>query len=101
MLIRDGCLVGIVDWEFSGVYPLSELLGAIQLIQVSPPGRSEGTEKEEDEWDRRYRKDLEKIVRQRGRTEENINTLLGGGRQEFQRVRSVMFSDGDGAGGND
>lgn len=27
MLVRDGCLVGIVDWEFSGVY-LSILLAS-------------------------------------------------------------------------
>lgn len=71
MLVRDGSLVGIVDWEFSGVYPLSEMLGAIQLIQVSPSGRREGIEEEEEEWDSRYRQDLEKIVRQRGWTEED------------------------------
>lgn len=100
MLVHDGSLVGVVDWEFSGVYPLSELLGAIQLIQVSPPCRSEGTEEEEAKWDGRYRQDLGKIVRQRGWTEENIETLLGGGWPAFQKVRTVMFPD-DGAGGDD
>ena len=77
-LVRDGCLVGIGDWEFSRVYPLAELLGAIQLIQVSPPGRSEVTEREVEEWDRRYRQNIEKIVRQRGWTKENTKALLTG-----------------------
>ncbi|RJE20393.1 Phosphotransferase enzyme family [Aspergillus sclerotialis] len=94
MLVRDGYLVGIVDWEFSGVYPLSELLGAIQLIQVSSPYRSESTEEEEEEWDRRYRQDLEKIVRQRGWSEGNIKALLEGGLPDFQKARTVMFPDG-------
>ncbi|KAK2809434.1 hypothetical protein FQN50_003893 [Emmonsiellopsis sp. PD_5] len=93
MLARDGRLVGVVDWEFSGVYPLSELLGASQPIQVSESGRDGATEAEEDEWDRRYRQELEKIVRQRGWTEENIKTLLGGGWSALQRVSTVMFPD--------
>ena len=101
MLVRDGCLVGIVDWEFSGVYPLSELLGAIQLVQVSSPYRSEGTEEEEEEWGRRYRQDLEKIIRQRGWSEGNIRALLGGGLSDFQKARAVMFPDGDSGGGDD
>lgn len=100
MLVRDGCLVGIVDWEFSGVYPLSELFGVIQLIHVSQSGRSEGTEEEEDEWDGRYRQGLEKIVRQRRWTEEIPKTLLGGGWPGFQKARTAMFRDSDGTDGD-
>ncbi|KAK2777036.1 hypothetical protein FQN53_002428 [Emmonsiellopsis sp. PD_33] len=93
MLARDGRLVGVVDWEFSGVYPLSQLLGPIQPIEISKSGRDGATEAEEDEWHRRYRQELEKIVRQRGWSEENIKILLGDGWPVFKRVRTVMFPD--------
>jgi 5-methylthioribose kinase len=103
MLVRDGRLVGIVDWEFSGVYPLSEILGAIQYIQVSESGRNEATEEEEDEWDGRYRQELEKVVRQRGWTEENIKILLKTDWRAFQKVRTIMLpdEDDDGDGGEE
>jgi 5-methylthioribose kinase len=101
MLVCDGHLVGIVDWEFSGIYPLSGLLGAIQPIQVSFPGRNEATEEEEEEWDRRYRHEVEKVVRQRGWTGENIKILLGDGWPALQRVRTAMFPDDDSDRGED
>ncbi|RMZ85038.1 hypothetical protein DV738_g237, partial [Chaetothyriales sp. CBS 135597] len=62
MLVRDGHLVGILDWEFSGVYPLSELLCAAQIIQVSSPGRDEHTEEEETEWEERYFKEADRLL---------------------------------------
>lgn len=93
MLVRDGQLAAIVDWEFSGVYPLSELLGAISLVQISPPGRNETTEDEENRWCKQYFQYLEKVIRQRGWTEQNINALLGDGWPVLQKARSVMFPD--------
>lgn len=53
MLVRDGHLVGVFDWEISGVYPLSELLGVAVILQISGPrryGNEEWAEQEEVEW---------------------------------------------------
>ncbi|KAG5299708.1 hypothetical protein I7I50_06812 [Histoplasma capsulatum G186AR] len=65
------------------------------MIQVSPPGRSEGPEEEEEEWDRQYHQDLEKIFQQRGWTKVNIKTLLGGSWLAFQEnipwTRATLF----------
>ncbi|PGH14801.1 hypothetical protein AJ79_02817 [Helicocarpus griseus UAMH5409] len=72
MLVRDGQLVGIMDWEFSV---------------------SEVTEEEEEKWNRRYHQDLEKLMRQKGWSEENIRTALGDGWPAFQKTRTVMFPE--------
>ena len=46
MLVRDGHLIGVMDWEFSGVYPLSELLGVAVILQISGPRRYENVLRE-------------------------------------------------------
>ncbi|RMD44165.1 hypothetical protein DV735_g957, partial [Chaetothyriales sp. CBS 134920] len=56
MLVRDGHLVAILDWEFSSVYPLSELLGAASIIQGSSPGRDEQT-MSKMEWEELYHRE--------------------------------------------
>ena len=69
MLVRDGHLVGVLDWEFSGVYPLSELLGVAVILQISGPrryGNEEWAEQEEVEWKGYYLGEVEHVARQRG-----------------------------------
>lgn len=66
MLLRDGHLVGVVDWEFSGVYPLSELLGIAVILQISGPrryGNEEWAEQEELEWKVYYLGEVEHVAR--------------------------------------
>ena len=94
MIVRDGHIVGILDWEFSGIYLLSELMGSIAILQISAPHRDELTEEEELRWEERYRHDVGVVVRERGWKHENIKALMCGGRPVLQKARSIMFPKG-------
>lgn len=94
MLVRDGYLVGSLDWEFLGVYPLSELLGVAGILQISRPRRYENgewAEQEEIKWQDYYLGEVQCVARQRGWTEQDIATVIGGGHCILQKARSVMF----------
>jgi hypothetical protein len=93
MLVRDGKVVGVLDWEFSGVYPLSQLLLPAQILQISMPlsDRDDQTESEEDRWDERYRRMVGEIVKERGWAEKDVQTLLSGGHVELKVARNIMF----------
>lgn len=93
ILVRDGHIVGILDWEFSGVYPLSELLGPILILQVSSPGRDNLTEEEEVKWHERYLQEVESVVLKRGWSNPSISALMGDGHQVLQKARSIMFPE--------
>lgn len=94
ILVRDGHLVGVVDWEFSGTYPLSELLGAIAILQISGPvERDDMMEEEEDRWHARYLVEVERAVRKRAWSDKNIATLIGSRHLILQKARSVMFPE--------
>ena len=100
LLVREGHLVGVIDWEFSGVYPLSELLGPISIVQVSEVYRGETTEdendpweEEEDTWHQQYRAEVERVVRERGWKEEDIKTVMGEGHRVLQTARFIMFPE--------
>ena len=104
MLVRDGHLAGVVDWEFSGTYPLSELLGSIAILQISglrePAERvddaervkwdNESIEQEEDRWHSHYLDAVDRVVRQRGWRDEHVRALRGGGHRVLHQARSVM-----------
>lgn len=91
MLVRDGHLVGVLDWEFSGVYPLSELLGAVSILQISGAHRDDWTAQEEMKWQDRYLDEVERVIRQRGWKEQDIAMVLGNGHQILHKARSIMF----------
>lgn len=93
MLIRDGEIVGVLDWEFSGMYPLSQLLLPAQILQISMPlsDRNDQTELEEDQWDERFRRTVGEIVKERGWAEKDVQTLLSGGHVELKVARKIMF----------
>jgi hypothetical protein len=93
LLVRDGHLVGVLDWDFSGVYPLSELLGKISILQVSESCCDEITEEEEDTQRQRYRAEVERVTRKRGWREENVKTVMGKGHRVLQTTRSIMFPE--------
>ncbi|KAI9656749.1 MAG: hypothetical protein M1821_003388 [Bathelium mastoideum] len=93
ILVRDGHLAGILDWEFSGAYPLSELLGPIAVFQISLPGEDRYPEEEELRWEARYRHDVEAVVRQRGWTSDDIMVIMGNRHPILEKARRVMFPD--------
>ncbi|KAI9717594.1 MAG: hypothetical protein M1828_007155 [Chrysothrix sp. TS-e1954] len=91
MLVRDGHLVGVIDWEFSGTYPLSELVpGPMKVLQISGESRHESTKIEEDKWHEQYRRDVERVVRQRGWKDVDIAILMGDGHEVLHRARHIM-----------
>ena len=94
MLVQDGHLVGVFDWEISGVYPLSELLGVAVILQISGPhryGNEEWAEQEEVEWKGYYLGEVEHVARQRGWAGKDSTMVMGGGHHIMQKARSVMF----------
>lgn len=91
ILIRDGHVVGILDWEFSGIYPLSELLGEIDILQISLPSRDDLSEEEEMKWHERYREDVEDVARQRGWSDQDVSTMMSDGHRVLRIARSIMF----------
>lgn len=95
MLAHEGHLVGVVDWEFSGTYPLSELVGPIAILQISglAEQRDNMTEEEEDRWHTRYLEELERIIKERRWKDEDIATLMGGGHYMLHKARSIMFPE--------
>lgn len=95
MLAHEGRLVGVVDWEFSGTYPLSELVGAIAILQISglPNERDGMTEQEEDRWHARYLEELQLLIKERGWKDEDVTALMGGGHRMLQKARSIMFPE--------
>ncbi|GIZ44418.1 hypothetical protein CKM354_000761600 [Cercospora kikuchii] len=99
MLVRDGELVGLLDWDFAGAYPLSQLLGKGQILQISMPyeERTDETEIEEDKWHERYRAAVAEEVRRRGWSQNNIDTLLGEGHEVLNVARMIMFPETQGS----
>lgn len=97
MLVRDGKLVAVLDWDFSGVYPRSQLLGRAQILQISVPfeDHDEEMEKEEDEWHERYRHMVGEVAKRRGWAVDDIGTLLGEGHEILNVARRIMFPFSD------
>ena len=95
MLVHEGRLVGVVDWEFSGTYPLSELVGSNAILQVSGSAdeRDDTTEQEEDQWHARYLEELERVVKERGWKDEDVSTLMGGGHHLLHKARTIMLPE--------
>lgn len=95
MLVHEGHLAGIVDWEFSGTYPLSELVGFTAILQISGPAdeRDDITEQEEDRWHARYLKELEHVVKERGWKDKDVSTLMSDGHHLLHKARSIMFPE--------
>lgn len=93
MLVRDGHLVGVLDWEFSGTYPLSELLGPIAILQISDPDRDDSSEEEETKWHERYRQDVERVIQQRGWRNQDMAAVISDRHRILHKARRVMFPD--------
>ncbi|WEW54678.1 hypothetical protein PRK78_000100 [Emydomyces testavorans] len=94
ILVRDGNVVGVVDWEFAGMYPLSEILGPIDIISLAEKHYrfdSDAAEEEMEKWNKQVLEDIEAIARQRGWAEKNVKVLMGDSHDIFSTAQFEMF----------
>lgn len=89
IMVEDGRITGILDWEFAGAYPLSELLGGMGVDVLEPA--DEAGEEENNLWSERIVVLAEQIARERGWEESRIALLVGDGNPKLQKVRVEMF----------
>lgn len=83
-------IAAVIDWEFSGSYPLSETLsdGAIGVV-VSD---CEELDNENTFWDKKIRSFIYELVKKERKWEQkDIDLLIGDGNPELGRARSEMF----------
>lgn len=91
IMLRDKQICAILDWEFSGSYPLSELLGRLEGEVV---GDVDGETTEECfAWSRRMDELMAESARVRGWSEEEVELLVRAGNEELQLARIETFPD--------
>ena len=104
IMIHEGHVRAIIDWEFAGSYPLSELLGGsgVELFELEDENLTEY-----GEWSNRLRDMLVEKARSRDWDEGKIDLLVGDGNRELQLARREMVplgsdhSDQESANGDD
>ena len=92
IMMRDKHISAVLDWEFAGSYPLSELLsgGGVDVLEME-------TEADvEENWvlSDRIRDLVGATARmRRGWSEDRVGVLLGKGNAEFQAARVEMIPE--------
>jgi hypothetical protein len=90
-IIMQGSRVqAVLDWEFAGAYPLSELLGGgigIDILEVD----DDQSDRENTFWSREIVHLAGETARQRGWNEKELALLLGDGDPIFGYARTEMF----------
>lgn len=84
----------MVDWEFAGTYPLSDILGPMDMIYLSEEFYKSDPEiahAEEEKWNAQVIKDVESVARKRGWHDRDVKTLLGESHQIFLKAGFEMF----------
>ncbi|KAF2967302.1 hypothetical protein GQX73_g6266 [Xylaria multiplex] len=91
ILVKGDQIVAVIDWDFSGSYPLSETLtsGDIEVVEAT----SEELCEENDEWGLRIRQFIQREVVQRGWDPVHIDLLMGDGDREVARARVEMIPE--------
>ena len=82
----------IIDWEFAGSYPLSELLdgSVFNVVEVE----SEEDADENFKWDDRIVALVAEVARGRGWDERKVDLLVNHHNRELQAARMEMFPGG-------
>ena len=89
IMMKDGQIAAVIDWEFAGFYPLSELLGGVG-VDVLEMQADEDVD-ENNKWSEVIVKLAGEVARSRGWDERSVALLLGDGNPDLQRVRAEMF----------
>ncbi|KAF9448527.1 hypothetical protein P691DRAFT_669241 [Macrolepiota fuliginosa MF-IS2] len=79
----------VLDWEFSGAYPLSEIVGGvgIDVLEVI----DDDSERENAKWSQRIMAMVGETARQRGWTEREVEMLVGDGDPVVGHAKMEMF----------
>lgn len=87
MMVHEGHISGIIDWEFAGSYPLSELLGGmgVELFELEDENLVEY-----GRWSDRIVEAVVEKARRRGWEEDQLAVLVGKGNRELQLARREM-----------
>lgn len=88
ILTKGDEILGILDWEFAGSYPVSETLsgGGIDVVEAE----SEELDDENTLWDRKIRDLIREETVARRWEGNKIDLLLGNGNLELARARVEM-----------
>ena len=91
-MIHNGRINAIIDWEFAGSYPLSEVLGGDGIELFEP---EDDNMREAREWSDRIRDGAVEKAKARGWSEDNIDLLVGPGNLDLQLARREIFPEPD------
>lgn len=88
IVVHNGHISAIIDWEFAGSYPLSELLGGlgVELFALEDHNLLEY-----GEWSNRIKDAVVEKVRSRGWDEDKVALLVGEGNREVQLARREII----------
>lgn len=88
ILMSGDQVAAVLDWEFAGSYPLSEVLsdGEIDVVEAD----SKELEEENEIWGGKIREYVEELVEKRGWEKGDVEVLLGEGNRGLAVVRGEM-----------
>ncbi|KAL8774449.1 MAG: hypothetical protein Q9209_000822 [Squamulea sp. 1 TL-2023] len=88
IMVKDGRVKVILDWEFAGTFPLSELLDGMR-VDVLEAVDNDSSEKN-NVWSERIVELAGKVARERGWDERKVDLLVENGDSNLQKVRVEM-----------
>lgn len=88
MMVHNGHISAVIDWEFAGSYPLSELLGGVgvELFELEDDNLLEYRQ-----WSDKIKDAVVEKLRGRGWDEDKVALLVGPGNREVQLARREMI----------
>lgn len=88
IMVHQGHVRAVIDWEFAGSYPLSELLGGVgvELFELEDENLLEY-----GQWSDRIRDAAVEKARNRDWDEDKVALLVGQGNREVQLARREMI----------
>ena len=89
IMMKEGRIQAVLDWEFAGFYPLSELLGCtgVDVLEIE----TDKDEVENNKWSERIVKLAGERARSRGWDQRRLDLLLGDGDPKLQKTRTEMI----------
>lgn len=94
ILMRGTDIISVIDWEFAGSYPLSELVNdGFDVLEYELSDDGEATQAECFRWSATIMSMVEQVARERFWKAEEIELLVRGGNKLLQAARVEMVPD--------